>query len=177
MNFPADLKPGDIGLIDGRGFFGFLEGLYARKYKEGETVATHGFVVRDPPVITEATGLFIKDADIREYDGLPMWVFRWPRLTPAEWHDMEVYIEATKNGQGHYGFGGIFSFAKSYFTGVRRFKNCDGEFCTDLTGEIIKAAGLPYDDDLNPWEIDPTTQLTYFLGKGAADGWQLIYKR
>ena len=171
------LEPGDIGLIDHRDFFGWLEGLYARKYKEGTQIATHGFIVKSPPIITEATGVFIKDADIKKYDGVPMWIFRNRSLTVDAWRLMATYIEATENGQGHYGFGGILAFAKSYFTGVRRFQNAAGEFCTDLTGEIIKAAGLPYLTNLNPWEVDPTTQLNWFLNGGAALGWELVYRQ
>jgi hypothetical protein len=168
-------QSGDIALIYRPGIFAWIERLYADKFKEGAQRATHGFYIKGGGKISEANGFSIHESEISVYQkpGIKMWVFRYSPLNTAAL--MDAYVAASENGDARYSWSGIWDFAKSFFTGKRTFKDPKGEFCTDYTGEIIKSGGLPYISSLEPWEVDPTTQLNWFLGTEAKNlGWNRI---
>lgn len=166
---------GDIAVIYRPGIAAWLQGLYAKKYHEGQIPASHGFFFKSPTLISEADGLSIHESPLSKYQkaGIKIWVFRYGYLVPSQLDIMNTYVEASEAGDARYSWDGICDFVKSYFTGKRTFNDPKGEFCTDYTGQIIKAAGIPYSLTL-PWEIDPTTQLNWLLTEGKLNGWTQI---
>jgi hypothetical protein len=172
---------GDIGLIYSPGIISWLENLYANKYKEGNIKASHGFFFKDENLLSEAEGFSIHEVSRFKYfhedPNIKTWIFRYSHLTSEQLGLMNTYVTASENGDARYSWSGIWSFAESYFNGKRTFVDPSGEFCTDYTGQIISAAQLPYITALKPWEIDPTTQLNYFLSDQAKqDGWIQVYQ-
>lgn len=171
--FVNSLEPGDIGLIKSDNAFARLQALYAHRFNEGPHLASHGFMVKDRPAISEANGIVIKEATILKNigDTTQCWLFRYTNLARDEQGGMMLYAAGAEETAGHYSIGGILQFAKSFLTGKRHTKDEQGVFCSEYTSRIIKAAGLNYMTELNPWEIDPTTQLNWFLTEGPAHGW------
>lgn len=174
--FISLLKNGDIGLIYKPGIFAWAEGLRVKRFDEGNIEATHGFVFKDSNTISEANGFSVHPSPVTDYlkPGIKMWVFRFPAMTIDQRSLLNVYISATEQGDARYSWEGIWEMAKSVFTGQKTFPDPHGEFCSDYTGQVIKAAGLPYMQDLLPWEIDPTTQLQWFLYGAMSLGWVMV---
>lgn len=165
QQFIAALRKGDIGVICAKNFFATLQNLYRKKFKEGATQASHGFIMKSPPNISEANGIVIKEATVLKDvgDSTKCWIFRYTKLTTEQLAGMMLYVEGAEETAGHYSVGGIMQFAKSFFTGNPDTKDEQGVFCTEYTSRIIRAAGLDYVVGRDAWEIDPSYQLNWFL--------------
>ena len=179
-DFLASLQSGDIGIILSRNLFATLQNWYRKKFKEGELAASHGFYLRAPPRIAEANGLFVRnDATIVKDigDSTKCWVFRYTGLTPAQLDCMNGCADVAVQAGGHYSVGGIAQFALRFFNLHKSLSDEGGVFCTEFTGDLIVAAGIPYIDRKHTWEISPSAQLNWFLGLDAlAKGWVLAGK-
>jgi hypothetical protein len=178
--FLANLKSGDIGLICAHNFFATLQNWFRKRFDEGPQLASHGFYVIDPPKIVESNGLFITgpghdDPTIIKNigDSTQCWVFRYLDLTIAQLESMNDSAEMAVDVGGHYSIGGILQFAKSFFTKKRNEPDESGVFCTEFTSDLVIHAGIPFLKKV-PWQIDPTTQLTWLKTEGYNFHWQLV---
>lgn len=174
--FVASIRNGDVGLICAKNFFATLQNLYRKKFNEGLAQASHGFIMKDSPHISEANGIVIKPATVMKFigDSTKCWLFRYSRLAPQQLSGMNLYIAGAEETAGHYSVGGIVQYAKSFLTGKEEKKDEQGVFCTEYTSRIIIANGLEFVEGRDPWEIDPSYQLNWFLcDEARRKGWVL----
>jgi hypothetical protein len=172
--FVANVKNGDFGLIQSTNFFGKLQKLYWKKFKEGDLFATHGFYVKTPPQISEANGIiissnatFLKDIG----DTTKCWFFRNLYLTADQLTQMNLYVEGAEETGGHYSVWGILQFAKKYLTPTYQMKDESGVFCSEYQVRIIEAAHIPC-TTIPPWQVDPSSFLNWLMSDDAkAKGW------
>ncbi len=167
--FIGAIKAGDIGIIHSKNLFAKLQSMYAHRFKEGPWLASHGFIVKDPPKISEANGMFVGEATYLKNigDSTKCWFFRNTDLTVAQLSIMRAFMNAAGDTGGHYSIGGILQFAKCFITGKRGECDESGVFCTEYTSRIIIETGLPYIKNLSSWQIDPTYQLNWFTSDEA----------
>jgi hypothetical protein len=175
--FLGTLRSGDIALISSKNLFATIESWYAKKFNEGSVLASHGLYLREPPRIAEANGLWVSnDSSVIKYigDTTKCWVFRYSGITPEQVAEMNAAADMAVDAGGHYSIGGILEFGLQFFGIKKHLSNENGVFCTKFTGDLITLAGLPYVPGKQTFEVDPTAQLTWFLGDGAKAGWVLV---
>lgn len=165
--FLASLKWGDIGLVKGKSLM--AKGEYLLNNVDGVDVdASHGFVVKSAPQISEAMFSGITDKNkITKYLGgdLTVWVFRyWRPLTTVEIALGETYLAARDN-ETQYGKKGIGQFIKRFFLRLvgRNYtpKDKPGVFCTEHSSDFIKAMRTLIYLALPSEQITPSVQLDY----------------
>lgn len=176
-DFMSSLKPGDIGIINSSNFFGWLQNLYRKRFREGSLRASHGFILKIPPKVSEANGITVSgSATVTKYvgDSTECWIFRYLKLTPEQLDDINAYENGAEETGGHYSIWGILQFAKSFFTGKKDEKDESGVFCTEYTSRCILAGGITdYITTVPPWQIDPSSQLNWFMTDGIKMNWIL----
>lgn len=172
--FLGTLKNGDIGLINSKNFFGFLQNLYRKRFKEGPEQASHSFFMKSPPEISEANGFTVSGgSSVLKFvgDSTKCWIFRFKALTDRQLEQMNDFAAGAEETSGHYSFWGIAQFAKAFILGKRDEKDESGVFCSEYTSRIICAAGINEYCDLPSYQIDPSFQLNWLL---EASGWDLV---
>jgi len=163
----AALRWGDIGLVKGNSLLAKGEYLLNKLEKiDGE--ASHGFIVKNAPQISEAEFKGITDKNkITKYLGgkLTVWVFRYFRsLTPEEVNCGASYLYGVDN-EAVYGSQGIKQFIKKFFLKLvgKEYtpKDRQGIFCTEHSSKFIRVMALVY-SAFEPEQISPSMQLEYF---------------
>jgi len=175
--FIANLKSGDIGIIDARNPFAWLQDLYRKKFHEGEYSASHGFCVADPPAIVESNGWKPSYAKITKFIGntTKCWVFRNTAMNSQKWNNMRSYADGAIEMGGHYGIGNIIQFGLQFLGIRKKITDASGQFCTEFTSNLIEEAGLPYNVGKPFYAVTPSWQLNYMMGEQAKkDGWFLV---
>lgn len=175
--FIACLKTGDIGLIDARNPFAWLQDLYRKRFKEGKYSASHGFVVAEPPMIVESNGWKPSYGFVTKFIGntTKCWIFRHKNMTDEKWERMKSYADGAIEMGGHYGIGNIIQFGMKFFGIRKKMKDASGQFCTEFSSNLISEAKLQYNIDKPFYEVTPSHQLNWFMGeKAKRDGWSLV---
>lgn len=172
--FIGSLRAGDIGLILAKNLFSTLQNW--RKIKTKATHrASHAFVMRDTPAISEANGLHISNATVTKFvgDTTKCWIFRYEAMTPAQLDDMMDYMDGAVENGGTYSLGGIMQFALQFFGIRKKLTDEQGSFCSEYAVKTILKAGIPFRmGDLKPFEIDPSMLLSWFMSPDAKKlGW------
>lgn len=168
------LKWGDIGLVKGRTFFGFLQDLLG-KLEHVDKKASHGLIVKDAPIISEADGTRVWPANsICRYfsDHHKIWVFR--NVNPISELQRSLgmaYLSGAE--QASYGWAGIGEFVKRAWSIVRkkpyRPKDTLGLFCTEHCSRFARALKWIWVPGLEPQEISPSILLDWMLDVNRGD--------
>jgi hypothetical protein len=179
--FLAAIRRGDIGLNCSNNLFSTLQDWYRRKVDKVEYRASHGFIVKDSPYISEANGPIIKQATITKFIGntTKCWVFRYKESTPSQIKTMMTYCYSAEKNGGTYSAKGIFQFATNYFASFFgkkvNFKDQQGTFCTEYSGNAILYSGWPYIKEKESQAISPSYQLSWLMSDEAISlGWELV---
>lgn len=176
--FVNSIKAGDVGLLRAHNPFAWFQNLYRKRMREGEQRASHGFIVKTPPKISEANGPHIKEATFLKNigDSTAVWFWRLKGIKGTEIEEMLDYCRGAEETGGVYSVGGIIEFFKSFLFKKKELKDKKGVFCTEYTSRIIISAGLgdKYITTRDPWEISPSFQLNWFFSNEAVRfGWYL----
>lgn len=167
--FVANIKNGDIGVIQANNFFSTLQKMFWKKFKEGELFASHAFYVKDPPKISEANGIIISsNATFLKNigDTTKCWIFRNFSATGEQIDDMNGYVQGAEETGGHYSFWGILQFVKAYVTSKKDMKDESGVFCSEYVARIVESAHIPF-TAIPPWQLDPSSLLNWLNSQDA----------
>ena len=174
--FLRSMKAGDVGLTRSKTMFAKLQNFYRKRRKESDILASHGFYIHNPPLISEADGWKVsgKESVSRYFgaDGRKTWIFRYRNLGVGQLQRMTSFVDGAQTSGGVYSWGGIKELALSLLG--KRMKDRRGVFCTEYVSGIINTGGLPYITEKEEWEITPSYQLHWFVEKGEAFGWKMI---
>ena len=176
--FVSSVKAGDVGLLKAENHFAWFQDLYRRRMGEGDQKASHGFIVKEPPMISEANGPHIQEATFLKNIGSSTrcWFFRLKEIKGIHVDKMMDYCRGSEETDGIYSVHGILEFIKSFLFKKRDWKDRKGVFCSEYVSRIIIAAGLGdrYITTRDPWEISPSFQLNWLCSDEARRfGWVL----
>ena len=162
------LQLGDIGVILAVNQFSTMQN-WQRKKDKVPLRASHGFFMKDTPVIAESNGWEPRCATIYKDigDKTQCWIFRHPAMTPDKFERMLCYWNGVVEGGGHYGIGSIAQMGLNFLGLQKHMTDAEGEFCSELTGHEILVAPLPYITELKPFEVTPSYQRSWFEGDGS----------
>lgn len=183
------LQWGDIVLVRGKTFFGFLQNILNKLQKVDER-ASHGAVSLGAGKISEADGTRVwPDNDISRYfsDHHNIWVFRYTKPL-TEGQKLLGQVELDTAAQAEYGWGGIIEQAKIAF--ARLFKKTYvpkdrvGMFCTEHCSHFARSMFLPWvimsingqpRRPLGSQEVTPSILLDWMLDiAGPEATWELV---
>jgi hypothetical protein len=173
-------KPGDAGIILADNFFSTLQNWYRKKVDKVDDRASHAFIMKRTPAISEANGLYIKEANVTKYlaDRKKVWIFRNLNMTTDKAEGILDYCSGAERNGGTYSLKGISQFGLSYFMSFFgkkiKFKDQQGSFCSEYLGKALINEGIPFLDGKVDFSATPSFVLDYLLGeKGKADQWIL----
>lgn len=171
------LETGDICLNLSSNIFSSLQNWYRKKIDKSDHRASHGFIVKTTPIISEANGFYIKSATINKFigDTTEVWAFRHPAMNTERRDDVINYCEGAEENGGTYSIKGIVEYGLRFIGIKKKISDRPGSYCTEYTGKIIKQIDLPYIKDKETYQVTPSEQLSWFLSEkdGKRLGWEL----
>ena len=176
------LRNMDIANTLSPNIFALLQNFMRKVLKESDYKASHSLAIKRPPLVTEASGLTIKNSkSIVKYLGKKnkVYIFRAVNLEENNFTRMMDFSDGVEQGGGSYSFGGILQMPKrlanKWFGWKVKIKNKWGMFCSEYTSRLIHKGKIFYILNKLAHEITPSLQLHWFLTTGIpSKEWTLV---
>jgi hypothetical protein len=169
--FLNSLQIGDLGIIKGNYFFATMQNWFRIECEKAPSQyrASHAFIIKKTPFISEANGLLISEGKMIKNIGnsTVCWAYRYSKCTPDDQLDILRYCSSQEE-KTFYSALGIFQLAKIYAANLMgipmtkvKTKDEPGKFCSEYDVDMMIDRDWPVPE--TPSYLTTPSGLNYFL--------------